>query len=74
MLTTLTGIGFLLSILLFVGNEAIALASKTDKEKPLTYYIRALMRKSVLVRFLLLALWIWLFGHFFFEFLGLKPW
>lgn len=55
---------YVLGVLLLATGQAIALARKTDGERPITHYVRMLLRLGPLGFFVLLCVWLWLGWHY----------
>lgn len=69
----LTLIMYIFGALLLAVGEAIALSKNTDKELPITDYVRGLLKLGPVGFLMLLGVWIWLGLHFLVDVDGTLP-
>lgn len=69
----ITLIMYVIGALLLSIGEAIALSRNTDRELPITAYIRGLLKLGPIGFLLLLVVWIWLGYHFLIDRTGSLP-
>lgn len=73
MTLTPTEVMYIVGVVLLAVGEGIALARGTDREEPLTHYIRGLRRFKPAGFLALLVVWVWLGYHFLIDFDGSLP-